>query len=114
MGKQIQGADGRANLGSGDTEIAGGGGQTAMAQQQLDGAHIGPCLEQMDGEGMAQAVGQDGLRKAAETAGFFTSVVDRFPADGRPGRLPSKSQCWGLSTRHQVRKISKSLGESIT
>ena len=31
-----------------------------------------------------------------------------------PGRSPGKSQCPGLSTRHQSRRISSNFGESIT
>jgi len=33
---------------------------------------------------------------------------------GRPGRSPGKSQCLGRSTRHQSRRMSSSVGESIT
>jgi len=30
------------------------------------------------------------------------------------GKSPGKSQCRGLLTRHQVRRISSSVGESMT
>ena len=51
--EQIEGTGGRAHLGGGDPQIPRGGRQAAMTQQQLDGAHVGAGLQQMDGEGVA-------------------------------------------------------------
>ena len=45
--EQIEWAGGGAHLGSGDAQIAGRGSQTAMTQQQLNGAHVGPGFEQV-------------------------------------------------------------------
>ena len=39
----------------GDAQIAGGGRQAAMAEQQLNRADVGAGFEQVDGEGVAQA-----------------------------------------------------------
>ena len=57
MGEQLQGACRAADLVCGDPEILGGGGQGAMAEQQLNSADICACFEQMDGERMAQGMG---------------------------------------------------------
>src|ERR1700730_2245571 len=45
--EQIEWAGGGAHLGSGDAQIAGRGSQTAMTQQQLNGAHVGPGFQKV-------------------------------------------------------------------
>ena len=51
--QQVEGAGGRAHLGRGDSQVAGGGGEAAMPEEELDRAEIGAGLQQVYGEGMA-------------------------------------------------------------
>jgi len=53
-GEEVEGARGRTDLRRGDAQIAGGGFQTAVAQEQLNRAHIGPGFQKMDRETMAK------------------------------------------------------------
>jgi hypothetical protein len=53
MGEQVQWTRGRAHFAGGDAQVTGGGGQTAMTEQQLDGTDIGSGFQQMDGEGVS-------------------------------------------------------------
>ena len=43
-----------ADLGAGDLQVAGGGRQAAVTEQELDGADVDAGLEQVDGERMPQ------------------------------------------------------------
>ena len=51
--QQIQGAGCGADCSRGQTQIAGGGGETAVTQQKLNSAYIRPSFEQMDSVGVA-------------------------------------------------------------
>jgi len=44
-----RGSGSGADLAGGDAEVAGRGGQTTVAEQQLDGAHVGASLQQVRG-----------------------------------------------------------------
>src|SRR6516165_3688795 len=57
----IEWAGGGAHLAGGNAQIAGGSSQAAMSQEQLNGADVGARLQQMNGEGVAQAMGSDRL-----------------------------------------------------
>ena len=70
--KQVEGTGGGAHLGGGDAQIAGGGGQAAMAKQQLNGAHVGAGFQQMDREGVAHGMRRDRFGNAA-TCLLYTS-----------------------------------------
>jgi hypothetical protein len=48
--EQIKRAGGGAHLGGGNTQIAGGGGQAAMTEQELNGADVGTLLEEVNGK----------------------------------------------------------------
>ena len=85
-----------------------------MAEQQLNGADIGAGFEQMNGEGVPQAVRGNWLANREAEAGFLTGQFHGIPGDVPAPMSPGKSQCRGFSTRHQSRRISSSFGESIT
>ena len=54
--EQVQRTRGRADLGGRDPQVARGGLQTPLPEQELDGAHVGAGLEEVDREGMADSV----------------------------------------------------------
>ena len=54
--EQVQRTGGRADLGGRDPQVARGGLQTPMPEQELNGAQVGAGLEQVDREGMAQGL----------------------------------------------------------
>ena len=54
--EQVQRTGGRADLGGRNPQVAHGGLQTPMPEQELDGAQVGAGLEEMDREGMAQGL----------------------------------------------------------
>src|SRR6201988_5406095 len=61
--KQIEQALGGAQLGCGDAQIAGGGNQAAMTEQQLDGAHVGSGFEQVGCKTVPKRMGCDRFGK---------------------------------------------------
>src|ERR1700722_19228786 len=77
--EQIKRAGGGAHLGGGNTQIAGGGGQAAMAEQELNGANICTLLQEMYGEGMAQRMRRDGFGNLTSGVGFLTCLLHRIP-----------------------------------
>ena len=54
-GSQVEGTRRRTHLDRGNPEIARGGRETAMAEQQLNGADVGAGFEEMDGKCVTQA-----------------------------------------------------------
>ena len=54
--EQVQRTGGRADLGGRDPQVARGGLQTPMPEQELNGAQVRAGLEQVDREGMAQGL----------------------------------------------------------
>jgi hypothetical protein len=50
--QKFQRTGGRTDLAGGDQQILSRGAQIAMAEQQLNGAQIGACLQQVDSEGV--------------------------------------------------------------
>ena len=67
-----------------------------MAEQELNGAHVGASLEQVHGEGVPQGMGRDRLGEAAPAPGVEARVLDgvrgkvvagaRAREEPRPGR----------------------------
>ena len=64
------------------------------------------------GEGVAQRMGCDGFRNLRNQTGLPALQLNRQVTDV-PGNSPGKSQSFGLSTSHQARRISSSLGDNI-
>src|SRR6266700_5786964 len=80
--QQIERADCRADGGRRQLQVAGGGGQTAMAEQELDGAQIDARFEQMSGEGVTHTVGGDVLVDAGAAAGLPAGLLNSANRDG--------------------------------
>ena len=95
-------------------QVAGGGLQTPMPEQELDGAQVGAGLEEMHREGMAKRMRRDDLGETRAPGGDPAGQPNRAARDRRLGRSPGKSQCRGRSTLHQARSTASSFGESIT
>lgn len=55
------------------------GGDTRVTQQFLHGAHVGPALDQMRGEGMAQCVRMQGLVDMRAFPGRTDDLPHRLP-----------------------------------
>jgi len=53
MREQVQRTGSGAHLAGGDPQVASGGRQAAVAEQQLDGTDVGSGFQQMDSEGVA-------------------------------------------------------------
>ena len=58
-----------------------------MAEQELDGAHVGAGLEQMAGERVAQRVGGQALGNAGQAQGSLAGLCDGVAADMAVGTL---------------------------
>ena len=54
--QQIERTGGGTHLARGDTQVPSRGGQTAMAEQQLNGTNVGSGFQQMHCEGVAEGV----------------------------------------------------------
>lgn len=70
--QQIQWARCRADFAGRDAQIFCGGGQAAMAKQQLDGAHVGARFQQVNRKGMTQGMRCDRFRDFADTLDVST------------------------------------------
>ena len=66
MREQIKRASGRAHLGGGNAQIAGGGSQAAMAEQELNSRDVGALFEKVNGKCMAQRMGVMGLESCKQ------------------------------------------------
>jgi hypothetical protein len=85
-----------------------------MAEQQLNGAHVGAGFQQMDREGVAERMGSNQLGNRDRRWACWQALLTEWVVIGRPGRAPGKSQGRDRFTRHQSRKISSSFGDSMT
>ena len=85
-----------------------------MAEQELNLANVGARFKQVTGKGMAHGMRRDRFRNFGNAAGFPVHLRNRSRGYMLVRRAPGKSQCPGLSIRHQARRISNSFGESIT
>src|SRR5260370_9808265 len=63
-------------------QVDGGLFEIAMAQQDLKGAQMRSCFEQMRGEAVAQRVRVYGFLESGPSSGSFTGMVDRLGSDG--------------------------------
>src|SRR5271169_461771 len=76
----------------GDMQVTGGGLQVAMAEQKLNGAQIGACIEQVGGKGVAQHMRAERLDHAQLSAQLLADQADpgsihrlvRYPSGKEP------------------------------
>ena len=85
-----------------------------MAEQQLDSPDIRAGFQQMNCERMSKRMRRNRLAYTRELVVFWQACSTASLLMCRPGMSPGNSQWRGLFTRHQVRKISSRVGESIT
>ena len=86
----VQRAGGGAHFAGRQPQVAGGGAQAAVAEQQLDGAQIGAGLQQVDGEGMAQGVRRDRLADVALEPCRSAGDLDGAWRDRLAGQIAGK------------------------
>jgi hypothetical protein len=100
--------------GFGDVQVAGGGLQIAVAEQQLNAAQIGAGIEQMCREGMSQHMRAERLPDAQlACAASGRRHAPRSPSEAAPA-ASGKEPVLGLAPRQYTRSISSSFGDSIT
>ena len=89
--------------GFGDMQVAGRGLQIAMAEQQLNAAQIGACIEQMCREGMSQHMRAEWLGDAQLLAQLLAGDTHRVRQQGLVRPFSGKEPVLGLaptSNRH--------------
>ena len=85
-----------------------------MAEQELNLANVGARFKQVTGKGMPHGMQVIGLGISEMRRAFRHICATEVVVMCWPSVPPGKSQCPGLSIRHQARRISNSFGESIT
>jgi hypothetical protein len=88
--QQFQRADGGAYGGIGDMQIAGGGFQMRMAEENLNGAEIHSGFQQVSGEGVPQRVRMNRFGDAGALPGFLAGAEDGLARDMRAGFFPGE------------------------
>ena len=76
MREQVERAGGRADRRRRDAEGAGRRRQTAMPEQQLNGADVGTGFQQVDGKGVSERMRRHRLRETAAAPGLPARAVD--------------------------------------
>ena len=112
--KQVERNGSAAYLAGCNSQVPGSGRQAAMAEQQLNGADISALLQQVHRKAMPQGMRRDGFANAALPVSLLEGLPDSLPADVATSDIARNSHCSGLVSRHQFRRISKSLEESMT
>lgn len=79
-----------ADLVGGDAQVMGGGREAAVTKQQLNGAYVGAGLEEMDGEGVPQAVRCHRFGQAGKIVRFRAGLPNCIPADRVAGAIARK------------------------
>src|SRR6267378_6133280 len=74
-------AGGGADRGRCNLQVSGGGAQTTMAKEQLNGAQIGARFEEVNREGMAQRMRADGFGDAATKARLSAGMLNGVRGD---------------------------------
>ena len=98
---RLQGAGEAHAAGVGHAGVAGGGLQVLVAEELLDGAQVDAGLEQVGGEGVAQAVGREVPVEAALHAGLLEDVLDGADAPAAPV-CGDKEGCVTVSVAHEL------------
>src|SRR5580704_9185970 len=81
MREQIKRADSGAHLGGGNAQIAGGGSQAAMAEQELNSTDVGTLFEEVNGKCVPQRMGRDGFGNLASGVGFLAFLLNCVTGD---------------------------------
>src|SRR3954469_2130225 len=81
----VERAAGRFQRGRGDMEVAGGGAEAVVPEQDLDGAEVGTGLEQVGGEAMPQRMHMHVLAQARGRQGTLTDHLDGTHTDRTVG-----------------------------
>ena len=93
--KAIEWALDRRQRGGGHVDVAGGGAETTMAEQDLDGPQVGAGLEQMGGETVAQGMGRDVLAHTGGPPSTLANLLDAGGGNGPVEPAPGKRMSWG-------------------
>src|ERR1035441_1354940 len=80
----------------GDVQVARGGFQFGMAEQDLNGAEIHARFQQVRGESVPQGVGVDRFANARGPSGLLAHPEDGWGADGLTGLVAGKQPVRGL------------------
>ena len=78
----------------GDMEVHRRGLQAAVAEEELDGPEIGPCLEEVRGEAMPQRMRPDTLLHPGLLPGLGDGPLDRGDGERRLGGPPGEEPLW--------------------
>src|SRR6516162_8479768 len=82
--QQIQGTQCRADFAGRYAEIFCSRGQTAMTEQQLNGADVDALFQQVNGKSVSKRMRRDRLRDLANTTGLLALKVNRVSCDVLP------------------------------
>ena len=111
----VERAAGRLQRGRGDMEVAGGGAEAAVPEQDLDGPEVGAGLEQVGGEAVPQGVHSDVLAQARGLPARRRQTIWTVRGlTGRSGSRPGKRYGPGRAAFQYSRRTARSRGESIT
>jgi len=66
-----------------------------MTKKKLDGAHVSPAFEKVNGKGMSKRVRRNRFRDAAEVMCFLTGLLDGVPGDVLAGDITWKQPLYG-------------------
>ena len=75
---KVEGTRRGTDLCCGEPQTAGGGPEAAMAEEALNGAHVGPGLEKMDRKRVTPPVWRDGPGEARSAMRPLARVSDGF------------------------------------
>src|SRR5439155_19820113 len=82
----VERAAGRFQCGRGDMEVAGGGAEAVVPEQDLDGAEVGTGLEQVSGGAVPQGMHMNVLAQARGLQGTLADHLDGARADRPVGQ----------------------------
>jgi len=95
--QQIEGAGRGADRGRGDLQVARGGGQTTVPQQELDGPQIGAGFEEVGGESVSERVRGDRLADPRRSVRLLAGQFDGTAGDRLTGQIARKQPWRGES-----------------
>ena len=84
----VERAAGRFHRRRGDVEVAGGGAEAVVPEQDLDRAEVGTGLEQVGGEAVSQGMHMDVLAQSRSLQGTPADHLDGARADRPVGLAP--------------------------
>ena len=99
-----------AHLRGGDAQIPGGGCQTAMPEQQLNRAHVGPGFQEMDREGVPERMGCDRFWNTRPATRLLAFASDGATTDRMVGLIAWKEPACGSAQAPPVTQHVEQLG----